>query len=145
MPTISRYILLVTASIALGAAEHAPSARAEDAQSDVTICSSYDQDISVMVIHPYTFQPDQTLMRGWYVVKSKECQPIGSVPRGPFFIYGEAADRKTEWRGDATFACLARRATERILYQGEECVAGETKKGFFKKSADGAKTTVQLN
>lgn len=145
MPAISRYILLVTASIALGVAEFYQSTQAQDAQSDVTICSSYDQDISVMVIHPYTFQPDQTLMRGWYVVKGKECQSIGPVPRGPFFVYGEAADRKTEWRGDETFACLARRATERILYEGEACVAGEMKKGFFKKSADGAKTTIHLN
>lgn len=122
-----------------------PSAYAQAQKSEVVICSTYDQAISVMIIHLHPYETNRKLVRGWYTVDAGKCQTLGPVPKGQIFLYAEAADRKTEWKGTGAFACLARRATERTLYDGQPCVEGEENKGFFPRSADNDKTTVNLN
>jgi len=118
---------------------------AQEAVSLVEVCNTYGQNISVVIILNHPHRKDEKLVKGWYEIEKKQCQSLGEVPRGPIYLFAESADRKHEWKGNDIFACLARRAMERTLYSDETCVSGEAKKGFFKKSADGAKTSLQLN
>lgn len=140
---MERWTYAGPASLAPG--NDTPAPTASDDRSDVQVCNVYDQTISVMIIHRHPHQATEKLLRGWYTVDAKQCQTLGTVPRGEFFLYAETADRSMEWKGTDVFACLARRATERTFYSGQTCVAGEEKIGFFVQSADGEKSTVRLD
>ncbi|WP_457492366.1 DUF1036 domain-containing protein [Tardiphaga sp. P5_C7] len=116
----------------------------EQNNSEVTLCNNSSDSVSAILIHQHFYNKQQKMLSGWYNVAPKECLILGNFPRGQVYVYAEAIGKPTQWRGTDAYACLAKRSTERTLYEGEACVQGEERRGFFVKPATDGKTTISL-
>jgi uncharacterized membrane protein len=132
--------------ILLGGTSMAMAQRADDeANSEVTVCNKTPDAVTVIFIHRHFYEAKMRMLSGWYNVGPKACAVTESFPRGPIYVYAEKVGKPVQWRGTDAYACLARRPTERTLYDNETCMQGEEKRGFFIKQADKEKLTITLN
>ena len=144
--TRGHFLKLVTASFVLATLVCPAFAQIVDDQANTTvnICNNADDDALVLMVHKHFYNPNRRMLGGWYRVTKKQCLNLRNIPRGPLYFFAERAGKPSQWSGTDLYVCIDKRQTERTIFDKEECIQGEEKRGFFMRDGSQPTTSVQL-
>lgn len=112
-----------------------------------TLCNTSSVDALATLNHQHPHDVKKRMLSGWFSIPPGKCVLAGAFPKNDLAVFaaGQAEQRGHQWAGDAAYACVSPRQTYRVVREGEQCIAGEARKGFFRidTSRDSAKFTFQ--
>ncbi|MCR6736603.1 MAG: DUF1036 domain-containing protein [Afipia sp.] len=112
-----------------------------------TLCNTSSVNAAAILYHQHPYDAKKRMLSGWFSIPPGKCTEAGMFPKADLAVFaaGQAEQRGHQWAGDTAYACVSPRQTYRVVRVGEQCIAGEARKGFFRinTSRDSAKFTFQ--
>jgi len=100
----------------------------EDPQFTLSVCNKTKVSADYIVFHRHRQEEQKWQLEGWYKAEPGACRQI-RIPRGYFYISANGADGSV-WSGNDRRICIVNRAVERVVFEKEKCLVGETNRGF---------------
>lgn len=100
----------------------------EDPQFTLSVCNRSKVSADYILFHRHRQEEQKWQLEGWYKVEPGSCRQ-SRIPRGYFYISANGADGSV-WSGNDRHICIVNRAVERIVFEKEKCLVGETNRGF---------------
>lgn len=94
----------------------------------LTVCNKSSNANWLALSHAHFYERDKWSLRGWWKLQPAACT-TQKVPRGYFYVFAKAADG-TLWEGTDRQLCVTDQQTDRVVFQGEQCIPGEKSRGF---------------
>jgi len=139
----ARYLFAISMIVLLSG----KSAAAQDAGSvfKLTVCNKTGTQVSVIFFYADRLNRDNWMLDGWYAVKGTNCRIFESLPRGYFYWFAKQdGGEGLVWQGTKRNLCTSIRATWRKVFPNEQCLSGETNRGFSELLAQSPSESINL-
>uniref|UniRef100_E6VP74 DUF1036 domain-containing protein n=1 Tax=Rhodopseudomonas palustris (strain DX-1) TaxID=652103 RepID=E6VP74_RHOPX len=128
-------------SLGAGTAVHAQNT---DSTFNLTICNKTSTLVRMMFFHPEGVK-DMWMLSGWYQIKPSSCSTFEQLPRGYFYWFAKQdGEMGLVWEGTKRHLCTSTRATWRKVFPNEQCLVGETNRGFSELLAKSPSESINL-
>jgi uncharacterized membrane protein len=102
---------------------------AEDKLFTLSVCNKTPVGANFIAFYRNPHDAQKWLLKGWWKVTAGNCSDI-RIPRGYFYISANADNGKV-WAGKDRYICIPNRVVERVVFDNEHCLVGETNRGFY--------------
>ncbi|WP_457492367.1 DUF1036 domain-containing protein [Tardiphaga sp. P5_C7] len=115
----------------------------EDRLFTLSVCNKYKTSADFIVFHKHSYDDSKWILEGWWKVDVSACKTV-RIPRGYFYISANGADG-TIWTAKDRYLCIMNRVVERVVFENERCLVGETNRGFHEVFNTNDTFTYNLN
>jgi uncharacterized membrane protein len=100
----------------------------EDPLFSLSVCNKSNTKAYLILFRRHLRADDKWQLDGWHPIEPGACA-ARKIPRGFFYISANGENGRV-WSGSDRYLCISKRPTERVVFENERCVIGETNRGF---------------